>query len=129
VTESIVFFDLLTQTLPGGQDSLGSFLVLPEIGLGYLFLERIKFFAALGGVKESSATRWRVASSRHTLFAVLRSRLLLISPWRRAATSIRTHSRESGNPAPQILGNTLPTQWIPAFAGMTGVWKHAPLTM
>jgi hypothetical protein len=58
---------------------LGSFLVLPEIGLGYLFFERFEFLAALGGVKENSAIRWRVASSRRILFAVLRSRLLLSS--------------------------------------------------
>jgi hypothetical protein len=57
LSESVVFFDLLAQTLPGGQDFLGSFLVLPEIGLGYLFFECFKFFAALGGVKESSAVR------------------------------------------------------------------------
>jgi hypothetical protein len=74
----VVFFDLLAQTLPRGQDFLGSFLLLPEIGLGYLFVEGPKFLAALRGVKESSAVQWRVASSRHILFAVRRSRLLLI---------------------------------------------------
>jgi hypothetical protein len=99
----VVFFDLLAQTLPSGQDFLGSFLVLPEIRLGYLFIEGFKFFAALRGVKESSAVRWRVALSRHILFAVRRSRLLLISQWGYPATGIRSHSRESGNPACKSL--------------------------
>ena len=45
---------------------------------GDLFFESLKFFAALRGVKESSAARWRVASSRHILFAVRRSRWLLV---------------------------------------------------
>jgi hypothetical protein len=57
LSEPVVFFNLFAQTLPSSEGSLGGFLVLPEIGLGYLFLERIKFFAALGGVKESSAAR------------------------------------------------------------------------
>jgi hypothetical protein len=82
---------------------LGSFLVLPEIRLGYLFIEGFKFFAALRGVKESSAARWHVALSRHILFAVRQSRLLLISQWRHATTGIRSHSRESANPACKSL--------------------------
>jgi hypothetical protein len=83
LSEFVVFFDLLAQTLSGGEDALGRFLALPEIGLGYLLLERVEFSAALGGVKESSAVRWRVASTRHNLFAVRRSRLLLT--WSAAA--------------------------------------------
>jgi hypothetical protein len=89
LSEFVVFFDPLAQTLPRRQDFLGSFLVLPEIMLGYLFIEGFKFFAALRGVKESSAVRWCVALSRHILFAVRRSRLLLISQWRHATTDYR----------------------------------------
>jgi len=34
LSKPVVFFDLLAQALPGGQDPLGSILILPEIGLG-----------------------------------------------------------------------------------------------
>jgi hypothetical protein len=101
--KSVVFFDLLAQTLAGGQDFLGTFLVLPEIGLGYLFLESFKFFAALGGVKESSSARWRVASGRHILFAVRRSRWLLVSQRLYAVTGIRSHSARLATPSPGPL--------------------------
>jgi hypothetical protein len=92
LSEFLVLLDLLAQALSSRQGFLGSFLILPEIGLGYLFFEGFKFLAALGGVKESSAVRWRVASSRHILFAVRRSRLLLILQRPRAAMYIRCHS-------------------------------------
>ncbi len=43
-----------------------------------MFLEDLELSAALGGVKENSAVRGRVALSCHTIFAVRRSRLLLM---------------------------------------------------
>jgi hypothetical protein len=74
----VVLFDLLAQALSDRQSFLGSVLVLPKSGLGNLLLEGIELSAALGGVKENSAVPWLVVSRCHTIFAVRRSRLLLI---------------------------------------------------
>jgi hypothetical protein len=75
----VVIVQNLSQTLAVGEDLLGSFLVLPKLRMGYLFLEELKFLASLGNVKESSGCRQRAASVRRIPFAVLRSRSLLKS--------------------------------------------------
>jgi len=95
---------------------LGSVLILPEFGLGDLLLERFKLFAALGGVKENSAVRWRVASSRHTIFAVRRAcllRILFSFPRLLTCHSERkgprpTHANESGCHPERSEGSAVP---------------------
>jgi hypothetical protein len=44
----------LFQALAGGENLLGSFLVLPEVGLGYLFFDDLELVPSLGSVKENS---------------------------------------------------------------------------
>lgn len=61
------------QALAPGKDLLRVFLVLPEVRLGYLLFESLEFLTSLGGVKENSAGRRRVASVRRIPFAVLQS--------------------------------------------------------
>jgi len=68
--------DLRFHALAVAEDFLGSFLVLPEAGLGYLLLDGFELAAALGGVKENSGSRWRGSSVPQILFPVLRSRWL-----------------------------------------------------
>jgi hypothetical protein len=46
--------------------------------------------------------------SRHFLDRVLDAAIIPVPPWREEST-------------PQTTGNELSTDWIPAFAGMTGV--------
>jgi hypothetical protein len=48
---------LFFQALALGENLLGSVRVLPEIGLGYLLLERLELAAAGRSVKENSAVR------------------------------------------------------------------------
>jgi len=61
------------KALAPGEDLLRIFLVLPEVGLGYLLLESLELLTSLGGVKENSAGRRPVASVRRIPFAVLHS--------------------------------------------------------
>ena len=55
--QALVRLDLLCQALALGEDFLGAFGVLPEVGLGYLLLDRCELSAAGGSVKENSAVR------------------------------------------------------------------------
>jgi len=55
--QALVIVERLLEPPPPGHDSLGIFLVLPKVGAGYLFFDGFDFAAALGGVKENSASR------------------------------------------------------------------------
>jgi hypothetical protein len=67
------------QPLAGRQNSLRSFLVLPELGLGYLFLNEVQFLAARWSVKENSGWRRTVSSVHQIRVVFLRSQGLLKS--------------------------------------------------
>jgi hypothetical protein len=53
------------------------------------------------------------------------------SPWVLVLLARHGHCNSQSFPrkresTPQISGNVLPTDWVPTFAGMTGVWKGIP---
>jgi hypothetical protein len=71
--QAVVRLDLLFQALALGKDGLGRFGVLPEVGPGYLLLDRCELTAAGRRVKENSAVRQCASSVGQIRGSVLQS--------------------------------------------------------